>query len=77
MVIIHHAIYRRKCRISSRSRFSCTNSDGHLKGQSFKTALSGCVDTECRAILKLGGENTANDQSKETSNFTYFFLLVL
>ena len=48
MALINHNIYRRKCQIFVRFRFSCTNFDGHLKLQSFKTSRPGCVYTECK-----------------------------
>ena len=53
MVLIYHDIYRRKCRMLGRFRFSCTNFNDHLKSQSFKTASTGCESTEYRAVLNI------------------------
>ena len=47
------AIFTVESVVKGRFRFSCTHFDCHSKDQSFKTAKSGCVCTECRAILKL------------------------
>ena len=33
MALTNHEIYRRKCHIFARFRFSCTEFDGHLKSQ--------------------------------------------
>ena len=38
MALINHNIYRQKYQIFVHFQFSCTNFDGHLKRQSFKTS---------------------------------------
>ena len=53
MLIIFHEIYRPKCHIFVKFRFSCSNFNGHFKGQNFKTHFSRCVCIERRVILKL------------------------
>ena len=53
MVLIYHDFFLRKCRILGHFWFACTNFDAHLKSQSFKTASSGCVCIEYRAILNI------------------------
>ena len=50
MVIIFCDIYRQICRIFVNFRLSCSNFDGHFKGQNFKTLSPGCVCKECRAL---------------------------
>ena len=50
MALINHDIYRRKRYIFVRFRFSCTNFDGHLTSQSFKTSKPGCVHTDVSNI---------------------------
>ena len=63
MVLIYHDIYRRKCRILGRFRFSCTNFDGHLKGQK----LQDSVCTQYRATLKFSERLKQNEsRTKKT-----------
>ena len=62
MVLIYHDIYRRKCRILGRFRFSRATFDCHFKGQSFKTAKSVCVCAECRAILNISESLNRKEQ---------------
>ena len=69
MAVIHHDIYRRKCRIFDRFWFSCTIFDGHLKIQSIKTPRSGSVCTGYRAILKISESfNSLKSHAKRRSD---------
>ena len=74
MALMYHDFYRRKCLIFVRFWFSCTNVDGHLKSQNFKTPYCGCVFVESKATLKIS-ESVARGRSDILINKTISLLL--
>ena len=55
-----------------RFRFSCTNFDDNLKGQIFKTSLSGCVCSEYRAILNISESLNQKEPGIKKIWYPYF-----